>query len=43
MIKIPYYEKSNFILHNFSAHAIKYNGVIYPTAEHAFHPALGLA
>jgi len=37
MIKIPYYENSYFALHNFSAHSIKYNGVIYTTVEHAFH------
>jgi hypothetical protein len=37
MIKIPFYENSYFVFHNFSAHAIKYNGVVYPTAEHAFH------
>ncbi|AKM80189.1 TPA: DUF1768 domain-containing protein [Candidatus Saccharibacteria bacterium] len=37
MISIPYYETSYFIFHNFSAHAIKIDGVIYPTAEHAFH------
>lgn len=37
MIEIPYYETSYFALHNFSAHAIVINGVIYPTAEHAFH------
>lgn len=37
MIKIPYYENSNFALHNFSAHAITYKGDVYPTAEHAFH------
>jgi ribA/ribD-fused uncharacterized protein len=39
MIKIPYYENSNFVFHNFSSHAIKYNGITYPTAEHAFHSA----
>lgn len=39
MIKIPYYENSNFVFHNFSAHVIKYNDKIYPTAEHAFHSA----
>ncbi len=37
MIQIPYYETSYFALHNFSAHAITMNGVVYPTAEHAFH------
>ncbi len=36
-IKIPYYETSNFCFSNFSAHAIKFKGAIYPTAEHAFH------
>ena len=39
MIKIPYYESSYFVFHNFSAHAINYNGITYPTAEHAFHSA----
>lgn len=37
MIAIPYYETSNFVFSNFSAHAVKYKGVAYPTAEHAFH------
>lgn len=37
MIEIPYYETSNFALHNFSAHAITYEGVVYPTVEHAYH------
>lgn len=37
MISIPYYETSHFVLHNFSAHAIEYDGVMYPTVEHAFH------
>ncbi len=37
MIAIPYYETSYFAFHNFSAHAIEIDGVIYPTAEHAFH------
>ncbi|MBP9667895.1 NADAR family protein [Candidatus Saccharibacteria bacterium] len=36
-VKIPYYETSGFCLSNFSAHAIKYQGVVYQTAEHAFH------
>jgi N-glycosidase YbiA len=37
MIKIPYYENSNFVFSNFSAHAISIEGIIYPTVEHAFH------
>lgn len=37
MITIPYYETSYFAFHNFSAHAIEIDGVVYPTAEHAFH------
>lgn len=37
MIGIPYYETSNFALHNFSAHTITYEGMMYPTVEHAFH------
>lgn len=37
MITIPYYETSYFALHNFSANAIEIDGIIYPTAEHAFH------
>ncbi len=36
-IKIPYYETSGFCFSNFSAHAIEYQGLVYPTAEHAFH------
>ena len=36
MISIPYYETSYFVFHNFSAHAIEIDGIIYPTAEHAF-------
>ncbi len=39
MIKIPYYESSYFVFSNFSPHAILYKGVLYPTAEHAFHAA----
>lgn len=37
MITIPYYETSYFALHNFSANAIEIDGILYPTAEHAFH------
>lgn len=37
MITIPYYETSHFVFSNFSAHPVEYNGVTYPTAEHAFH------
>lgn len=37
MIAIPYYETSNFIFSNFSAHTIEFNGVQYQTAEHAYH------
>lgn len=37
MITIPYYETSNFVFSNFSAHKIIYRDVEYPTAEHAFH------
>ena len=37
MISIPYYETSNFVFSNFSAHTVKFNGLIYPTVEHAFH------
>jgi len=37
MITIPYYETSNFVFSNFSAHIVTYKGVTYPTAEHAFH------
>lgn len=37
MIAIPYYETSNFVFSNFSAHSIEFGGVLYPTAEHAFH------
>jgi ribA/ribD-fused uncharacterized protein len=37
MIQIPYYETSYFALSNFSAHSIRYEGVLYPTVEHAYH------
>ncbi len=37
MIRIPYYETSNFALSNFSAHKIVFDAVEYPTVEHAFH------
>ena len=37
MIAIPYYETSNFVFSNFSAHQVNYEGANYPTAEHAFH------
>lgn len=37
MIAIPYYETSNFVFSNFSAHTVNYNGIVYPTAEHAYH------
>lgn len=37
MIAIPYYETSNFVFSNFSAHSVRYNGIVYPTAEHAYH------
>lgn len=37
MITIPYYETSYFALHNFSANTVEIDGVVYPTAEHAFH------
>ncbi len=36
MIAIPYYETSYFVFSNFSAHAVLFEGVMYPTAEHAF-------
>jgi N-glycosidase YbiA len=39
MIKIPYYETSNFVFSNFSSHSVKIEGVLYPTAEHAYHAA----
>jgi ribA/ribD-fused uncharacterized protein len=39
MIKIPYYETSNFVFSNFSPHAIKINGKVFPTVEHAYHAA----
>lgn len=37
MIAIPYYETSNFVFSNFSAHLVNYEGWAYPTVEHAFH------
>ena len=39
MIKIPYYETSNFVFSNLSPHAVEFKGVLYPTSEHAFHVA----
>jgi N-glycosidase YbiA len=39
MIKIPFYETSNFVFSNFSPHSIRVNGVLYPTVEHAYHAA----
>lgn len=36
-VNIPYYETSNFCFSNFSAHKVRYKGVTYATAEHAFH------
>lgn len=39
MIKIPYYETSNFVFSNFSPHTIEFEGMLYPTAEHAYHAA----
>lgn len=39
MIQIPYYETSYFVFSNFSPHAVTMNGVLYPTAEHAYHAA----
>lgn len=37
MIQIPYYETSYFAFSNFSAHSIRVDGILYPTAEHAYH------
>lgn len=37
MVNIPYYETSHFVFSNLSAHRVSYNGVEYPTVEHAFH------
>lgn len=37
MVNIPYYETSNFVFSNFSAHQVNYKGISYPTVEHAFH------
>lgn len=37
MINIPYYETSNFVFSNFSAHRVEFKGVHYATVEHAFH------
>lgn len=37
MINIPYYETSNFVFSNFSAHTVFFDGIKYPTVEHAFH------
>lgn len=37
MVSIPYYETSNFVFSNFSAHSVRIDGLVYPTVEHAFH------
>jgi len=34
--KIEFYEGEYYLLSNFSAHQVEYNGEIYPTAEHAY-------
>jgi ribA/ribD-fused uncharacterized protein len=39
VIKIPYYESSHFVFSNFSPHSIEFDGILFPTAEHAFHAA----
>jgi ribA/ribD-fused uncharacterized protein len=39
MIKIPYYETSNFVFSNFSPHSVTINEIKYPTVEHAYHAA----
>lgn len=36
---IKYYEQWYDILNNFSAHAVEIDGVVYPTAEHAYQAA----
>jgi len=39
MIRIPFYESTTFVFHNFSAHKIEHKGRTYPTLEHAYHAA----
>lgn len=37
MVKnITFYDGSYYLLSNFSAYAVEYNGLLYPTAEHAY-------
>lgn len=36
---ITFYTPAFYVLNNFSAHAIEYGGVLYPTAEHAYQAA----
>ncbi len=36
---INFYTPRFYVLNNFSAHAIEFNGKLYPTAEHAYQAA----
>lgn len=33
---ISFYLQGSYVLSNFSAHAVEFNGSVYPTAEHAY-------
>lgn len=36
-MKILFYETPYYLFSNWSAHAVVYKGISYPTAEHAYH------
>lgn len=38
-LPVYFYETEYYFFSNFSAHAVEYNGVLYPTAEHAYQGA----
>jgi ribA/ribD-fused uncharacterized protein len=38
-MSITFYLAGSYVLSNFSAHAVEYDGRIYPTAEHAYQAA----
>lgn len=39
MARILFYEEKYYMFSNFSAHQVEYEGVLYPTAEHAYQSA----
>src|SRR5258708_4498421 len=36
MQKILFYEDTHYLFSNFSAHAVEYKDIVYPTGEHAY-------